>query len=488
MGVCIMSACSEEFMELYPETKLNESTFYQSQKEYTLLANGCYIPMRDYEKVEHWILAEVISDNSSFQNNSSPGAVRTRGVVDIFMVTSDVVTYGNFWKMSYTGIYNCNKLVEQIENTDMTWENESLKHRCIGEALFLRALYYFNLVRQFGGVPLVLEPTSGIDAIKIKRSTEEQIYESIINDLNDAVNHFSSAKDVEENGRANWGAAISLLGKVYLTIHEYENAESMLKAVIESNRYSLLSDYADLFDPTNKDFIETIFSIQYSEGSAALANNFIFNFAPYTSGGEVTGRPSVNIWGYDAGWNQPTDDLINVFEPGDKRKDVSIKFWSGADWDLVVRDIPYCAKYKGPISAPDNRCGDNLPVIRYADVLLMYAEVLNEMGRTGEAVQFVQQVRNRAGLTNPLTNYDKADLEVLIAKERQRELCFENHRWYDLKRTGKAIEVMTEHGAREKAMKPWLNPSSYELSQEKLLAPIPVMEVELNQITQNPGY
>lgn len=120
-----------------------------------------------------------------------------------------------------------------------------------------------------------------------------------------------------------------------------------------------------------------------------------------------------------AGWNQPTEDLINAFEPGDKRKEVSIHFWNGEDWDGVVRDIPYPGKYKAPVSAPDDRSGDNLPIIRYADVLLMYAEVLNELGRTGEAIPYVEQVRARAGLTNPLTDYNKAALEELIAKERQ---------------------------------------------------------------------
>lgn len=108
-------------------------------------------------------------------------------------------------------------------------------------------------------------------------------------------------------------------------------------------------------------------------------------------------------------------------------------------WGSKISDlfIPYCAKYKPPVSAPDDRCSDNLPIIRYSDVLLMYAEVLNELARTSEAIHYVEQVRNRAGLTDPLDGYDKIAMESLIAKERQVEFCFENQRWYDLKGLGR---------------------------------------------------
>ncbi len=236
----------------------------------------------------------------------------------------------------------------------------------------------------------------------------------------------------------------------------------------------------------NRAYKETIFAVQYSENSVDLSSRFLFWFAPHTSAGAVTKRPNINIIG--AGWNQPTQDLINAFEPGDKRKDVSIGFWTGVDWDSQTRAIPYCAKYKPPVSAPDDRCSDNLPVLRYSNVLLMYAETLNELGRTSEALPFVQQVRTRAGLTNSLTGLDKTALQTLIAKERQVEFCFENQRWYDLKRTGKAVEVMNAHGLREKAQKTFLYPEAYTVTANKLVAPVPNIEVLVNKIAQNPGY
>jgi hypothetical protein len=209
-------------------------------------------------------------------------------------------------------------------------------------------------------------------------------------------------------------------------------------------------------------------------------------FAPWSSGGEITNRSNINM--ISAGWNQPTQDLINAFEPDDKRKDVSIKFWTGEDWDGEIRDIPYSGKNKPPVSAPDDHTGDNLPIIRYSDVLLMYAEVLNELGRTGEAIPYVELVRTRAGLIDPLTGFDKTALETLIAKERQVEFCFENQRWYDLKRTGKAIEVMTAHGIRQKEEKPFIFNIAFEIHPYKLLAPIPAEQILINRLEQNPGY
>ena len=479
----LLSACSERFLELYPEDSLNEGNFYQSDVEITLLVNGCYIPMREYEKNWHWILAELPSDNSSFQNNIRTGEA-IRGVIDQFIQTSGNQAYTNFWNLSYNGITRCNKVLSELDNPAIHWSDERLRERAAGEALFLRALYYFNLVRQFGGVPLVLAPITSQEATGYKRVSEQDIYNHILEDLQASASHFASAEAIHENGRAGKYAALGLLGKVFLTLGRYQEAETILKQVIDSGKHSLRENYADLFTPNAKDYTETIFAVQYSEVSAELANSFIFTFAPHTSGGAVTGRPNIAITA--AGWNQPTQDLIDAFEAGDQRKAVSIGSWTGEDWDGQTRPIPYCAKYKPPISAPDARCGDNFPVIRYADILLMYAEVLNEQGKPADALPYITAVRKRAGLTT--TGGDQATLRQLIQDERQREFCFENQRWYDLKRTGKAVEVMTAHGLREKAVKPFLYPEAYNQVAAKLLAPIPANEVLINKLEQNPGY
>ncbi|MEO5996766.1 MAG: RagB/SusD family nutrient uptake outer membrane protein [Chitinophagaceae bacterium] len=483
--ILVFSSCKKDFLTIYPENSLNEGNFYNSEKEYILLANGCYLGMRNYEKEQHWVMAELPSDNGSFQYNNVSGEA-SKGVIDQLLFASNNIIYSAFWNFSYSGITNCNKLLSEIDRPGVTWSKETLKDRCAGEALFLRSLYYFNLVRQFGGVPHVLQPITSVEAVGIKRSTEDEVYAQVVADLKDAIGRLTTAKDVEEIGRTNLGAATALLGKVYLTMHKYTEAEAMLKTVIDSKKYFLLANYADIFNPSKKDYTETIFAIQYSENSTELANRFIFWFAPWNSTGAVTKRANISI--ISGGWNQPTDDLINAFEAGDKRKAVSIGIYNGKDWDGIVKSIPYCAKYFPPISAPDDRCGDNLPVIRYSDILLMYAEVLNELGRTADALPFVQLVRNRAGLTNVLSGYSKETLAALIAKERQVEFCFENQRWYDLKRTGKTIEVLTAHGIREKAKRTYLFTTAFQVEPYKLLAPLPETQVVINQLKQNPGY
>lgn len=480
-----MSACSEDFLEIYPETTLNEGNFYQTQEEFILLANGCYVPMRDYEKNLHWVLAELISDNTSFQYNIRTGEA-VRGVIDQFIITSDNRGYAQFWDGSYNGITRCNKLLAEIDREGVSWTDQAYKDRSKAEALFLRGLYYFNLVRQFGGVPLVIAPITAQEAVNIDRSTEEQVYQQIINDLESAVTHFSNATSVEEEGRANKYAAQALLGKVQLTLKNYSAAESSLKAVIDANQYSLLPNYADLYDPSNPDFTETLFAIQYSENNRELSNRFIFMFAPWSSEGEITNRPNISM--VSAGWNIPTRDLIEAFEEGDQRKEVSINTWTGPDWDGEIRELSYIGKFKPPVSAPDDRCGDNMPVLRYSDVLLMYAEALNGQGRTGEAIPYVEMVRNRAGLTDPLQGYNQESLQDLILKERQVEFCFENQRWYDLKRTGKALDVMAAHGQREKEMKSFLFDASFDVAEYKLLAPIPAEQILINRLEQNSGY
>ncbi|WP_289042412.1 RagB/SusD family nutrient uptake outer membrane protein [uncultured Zobellia sp.] len=485
LGFALAASCSDDFLEIYPETTSSEGNFYQSEKEFILLANGCYTPMRDYEKDTHWVLSELISDNTSFQFNTRTGEA-VRGVIDQFIFTPANRAYSRFWDLSYDGITRCNKLLSEIERPEVVWSDDSIRNRTIGEALFLRALYNFNLVRQFGDIPLVLEPITPQEAFNTKRSAEDLVYESIIADLQSAITHFENATGILETGRANGDASAALLGKVYLTRKNYTEAEAVLASLINGGTYSLVPNYSDVFNSPETALSEIIFAIQYSENSRELSNRFIFMFAPWTSGGEVTGRPNINI--ISAGWNQPTVDIIEAFEPGDLRKEVSVKFWTGSDYDDVIRDIPYIGKYNAPVSAPDDRTGDNLPILRYSDVLLMYAEVLNELGRTDEAITFVEQVRNRAGLDNSLASISKPDLERLIAKERQVELCFENHRWYDLKRTGKAIEVMSSHGIRQNEEKSFLFNNAYEIIPYKLLAPIPAEQILVNELNQNPGY
>jgi hypothetical protein len=214
-----------------------------------------------------------------------------------------------------------------------------------------------------------------------------------------------------------------------------------------------------------------IYAVQYSEVSAALSNQFIFMNAPHTSKGEVSKRPNIAL--AQAGNMRPSKDLIAAFEPGDKRQAVSIAYWRGPDWNGIVADLPYCVKYKAPQTAALNWCGDNFPVLRYSDILLMYAEVLNNLNRTAEATTYVNMVRERAGLA-AVSGLAKDKLDLLIEKERLLEFCFENQRWYDLVRRGRALEVMRLHGKK--------------IADNQVLAAIPGEQILINKLNQNNGY
>lgn len=467
--IIVLTSCSESFLDLYPETSLHEENFYKSDNDFIQLVNGSYIPLRDNEKSTHWNVSEVKSDNMDLQwSNTNIEQNRNSS----FDYNSASTTHKSHWDTNYKGIYNCNKAINVLENIEYQWKNVNLKERSHGEVYFLRALYYFNLVRQFGGVPLLSEAVSGDDAINIKRSTLDETYNFIIRDLEKAIGHLKNIGTTNEYGRVNLGAAQGLLGKVYLTIKNYSTAEEYLKEVIDSGKFGLLENYADVFDPTHKDYYETIFSIQYSENSEELSNSFIFFNAPATSGGAITNRPNVNLNVNIA--LKPTETLINAFELGDERYSVSIGEWTGKNNAGNIETFYYCAKYKGPQTAGLGWCGDNFPILRYSDILLMYAEALNELGRTADASVFVKKVRNRANLTNDISNLNQSELRLLIEHERQVEFCFENQRWYDLLRTDRAIEV---NAALGKTLLP-----------HQLIAPIPGDQIMINKLEQNPGY
>lgn len=483
--VILMSACSNDFLEKYPVTSLNEGNFYNDQNDFIGLVNGCYIPLRDYTKVNFWVMTELSSDNASHQERPD-GGQWPRTDIDEWLTSANNTVVSQFWTQSYDGINRCNTVLDRIETRPITWENNKIRERCMGEARFLRALYYFNLVRLFGDVPLVLRPINYEEATNIKREKESLIFDQVVDDLGQAAAHLNLSASESQKGRATEGAALALLGKVYLTAGKHTEAAAQLRKVIDGNSYRLLSDYSALFDNQNKNHQESIFAVQYSEANANVSQRFIFDFAPQTSMGEVTKRPAINIIG--SGWNIPTSDLINSFHQKDIRKEVSIGWWKGKGKDGIVSDFPYCAKYKPPVSAPDARCGDNFMILRYADVLLMYAEALNELDQPGNAATYLQMVRKRAGLTEDLPTTGKEELRKQIWKERQLELCFENHRWFDLKRTGQILEVMQKHAEKEKKERPYLSLNAYQITNDKLVFPIPTQEVVTNKLEQNPGY
>jgi hypothetical protein len=248
----------------------------------------------------------------------------------------------------------------------------------------------------------------------------------------------------------------------------------------------LLGSYKSIFDPKNKNNAESIFEIQYLGSQPTLASNFMYTFAPANSGSNVTGDPGTSL-SLGSGWNTPTNDLINTYEPADLREDVSMRM--GYINNGVFVNAPHVIKYNHGFVNRGNT-DDNFPVYRYADALLLIAECLNEtVGVNAESFDVLDKLRTRAGLQ--LIDRSQINTQSLlrfaIEKERRLELAFENHRWYDLVRTGRAIEVMNAHGIQEKALKPTvIRPAAFNVSQNNLLLPIPQQDVSVDNLEQNP--
>src|SRR5690606_28510719 len=300
------------------------------------------------------------------------------------------------------------------------------------------------LVKNFGGVPLFLQQAESYADTFRERSDASQIYDQIIKDLEEAITLLPA--DAGAIGRVTSGAARTVLADVFLGLKRWSDVEQLLLP-LTNGQYGLLSNYRDIFDPANKGNREVIFEIQYAEGTSQVLHNYLpYRFIPVlTDPSVITGVSPASTNG-DGCYNTPTPDLLDAYEEGDKRLEASIGFYSGSSplIGVVYNNTPYIRKYMYP-HARYGQTAQNWPVYRYAEVLLMLAEALNEQGKTGEALEYLNGVRVRAGLS-PLSINDVAGLREKIFKERRIEFAFENKRWRDLVRSGQAVEVMNNFG------------------------------------------
>jgi starch-binding outer membrane protein, SusD/RagB family len=486
----LMFSCGEEFLDLSDPTRVTSSNFYKNKQQIEQTVNGIYSCLQTIIN-EQWLFNELPSDNTTVQINPSNRFYQDRQeAIEFWTYSAATPNFGPLYSRSYNALYNINFALDRLSGADI---GQSIKDQYEGELKFIRAYLYFNLVQQFGPVVLLSEPlASPDDAYGIGRSPEEEVYNQIITDLTEAATLLPRKQDYPQNdlGRATKGSALSLLGKTYLTLKDYSNAEIALREVIQMS-YSLLNSYADVFDPVNKNHNESIFEIQF-QGNNDLGehSSFMYTFAPW-NGQSIVGYSTVNLLGF----NIPTNNMINAFEEGDLRKDIALQegFYINEEW----KPVPYINKYNNPHSLA-GRTNDNWPVIRYSDVLLMLAEAINEQnGPNADAYEFINAVRQRAGLEG-LSGLDKNSFREAVLHERRVELCFENHRWFDLKRTmtqSELVAFLNAHGSEEKANPtcerydiPFSN-EDYIFYDFQIIFPIPEDQVELSEaIEQNPGY
>ena len=508
----IAGSCSKKFVTLYPEGQVNEGNFYQSTADFQEAVVGAYTPLRDAANVSYY-LEEMRADNTFFDYNAKDRGGTGSEQLAEFLDDASNATIQAVWQADYEGIQRTNIILDKLQKppADMT---DSANKQITGQAEALRGHYYFELVRLFGSIPLYLHEVTDAKTAVLGRSSVDDVYAQIIADLSDAMSKLSAPAKFPQSGAVTKGMAATELGLVYLTQKQYDKATPLFQSVTQMG-YALLPNYADVFKTSNKNSSESVFEIQYKSGTDGQASQFIYDWIPVTPSTGVILGSSANYNNTAGSWNVPTQNLIDTYEAGDTRLDASIGVIKGhlnAQTDFVPDSVVSILnnkdtagkgygyttspahrfikkQYNPPYNTPlEYNTDDDWPVYRYSDVLLMLAESLNEQGQGGQALPFLNQVRTRAGLT-PATVTAQAMLRDTIAHERRVELAFENHRWFDLVRTGQAIAVMTAYGALQKQIYGFLLPTSYNVTQSKLIYAIPFRETQVNPgLGQNPGY
>jgi hypothetical protein len=453
----MITGCKKDFLVVIPETNLSSATFFKTESDFKQAVNGAYVPLRTIVNGPAYILGEMHSDNTYYYRNILFGAVDpTENVADFALPSSGGLTTNghvlNQYRQDYLIIARANQILTNIDAVDF---NADSKNNLKGQAMFLRAYAYFELVRYFGKVPLHLTPVTNRAEAALPLSSIDSIYMQIVKDA-DAASKMLLNKAKQEPGRITSGAAKTLLANAYIQQKKWALAEPILRDVVTNDGYALMPAYSDAFSGTtaNKNNQESVFEVQFQEGSAGYNGSIIYNFLPRPMTAAelqpITGVSNPQSLSGE-GNNAPTPDIIAAYEPGDKRKDASIAYvtLSGSLRDNKV--YPYIKKFAIPHSLFGNT-GNNWPIYRYSEVLLFLAEALNEQGKTTEATTYLNQVRARAGLAASTAT----DLRDAILKERRVELAFENKRWFDLVRSGTAVAVITAYGNRIKA-----NPKDY---------------------------
>ena len=510
-GIILLAACSEDFIDLNPPSNLNSAGFYKTQKEINQAVLSAYGNLRPVYNARYIELGEIRSDNTTY--SWLPGNPADQKGVDEFAspLLADNSYTTNTWNNSYETIMRANIVIGRVDQA--TFTNESLRNQYKAEAKFIRALTYFWLNRIFGGVDLngqlsgvikVDKEISPSEAYELGRVPLQEMYDLIVEDLEFAEQYLPDSYTSSDKGRVTSGGAKGLLGKVYMTMAGYPlnkgNAYYTLaiqkfQEIISDPRYSLVTSYKDLFDVTKKNSTESLFEVQYKKGSPGGATGSPWNnsFAPRFSDKEVV------LVGDKGAMNSPTGTMSSAYETADPRKYVSMRDgWINSTTGAWETERYVCKYYDVATSGSDN--GNNWIELRLADIYLLYAEALVRTGGDkSTALSYLNKIRQRA-LNTPgdpdiiappdlLKDYELTDFAddqaflLAIENERRVELAFENHRWFDLVRTGRVKDVMLVSQVANGF-------PAFAWSDDMLAYPIPmtVMQSNAGKIIQNQGY
>ena len=480
----------QKYLDKAPLDSINTANFFKTEADAVAAINGAYQPLQwpKLYNLRIWS-TDIWAGNSVVGAGGGTDGIETQDIAN-FVTATDNAAALDIWRGPAPGILHANLVLKNVPGIDIT---PAVKDRILGEAYFLRAHYYFILVRFFGDVPLITEPQTPEDDLRPARTSKDKVYELIINDLKAAINLLPAHNSYSGTniGRASKGSAIGMLAKVNLTLGNYAETVSLCQQV-SALGYQLNANYSDNFSPSSKNSSESLFEVQYAgKTSFSFWNNE--NQASWVS--TFTGPRNSNFVAGGYGWNQPVQEFMDEYEAGDNRKDQTILYVGGPAFDAQEYQASYSTtgfnlrKFLVPKSvSPDYDTNPaNWPVLRYSDVLLMEAEALCELNQLDEAQAVatsinsggpLNRVRKRAGLPD-VQGLTQPALREAIRKERRLELAFEGSRWFDLIRYDNGQYAATFFHSIGKT----------NFTAKHLLLPIPQKEIDANpNLTQNPGY
>jgi len=441
-----ISGCNKSFLNLAPISNANVNTFYKTAAD----INNAVLAAYSMNKGIYIDNLAAMAQLDEVRSDNTQDDVR----IDNFSTDSGVEWWYWTWDQLYRTIYSCNIVIEKAPGVTM---DATLQKQYLAEVMFLRAMAYFELVKNWGGVPVVTKTPTDISAsaVDVPRNTVAQVDSLIVNDLMYAVQNLPASYTGSSVGRATSGAANALLGKVYLTMGNPGAAQTVLTTVVNSGLYSLLPTYAAVFNINARNSAESLFELQFTANTDPSPLESYFASA---ASGDAGG-------GYY--YNQPTPDFVNTFETGDPRMGVSIAKDANGNY--------YCIKFNDPAMTSFANSSHPFPILRYADVLLLLAEA---EGDSPAAYALINQVRARATLP-PISAATPGTFATKLLHERRVEFGFENQRWHDLLRFGVAIQVMNAQ----------LAPQGVTIGPNNLLDPISQNTLSANpKLVQNPGY
>lgn len=443
LSVVFFTGCADDFLDVDQTESIStkDIELFNNDAGASSFVTSIYSKFLDWDMTSFgWIgLSSITSDDAD--KGSSPGDTGTdKDILDALTYNPTTPSVESVFNANYDGINRCNQALNILPK--LTKADANLRNRLMGEAKFLRAFMYFTLVKCYGGVPIVdrlPNPSSTEDReMLLTRKTASEVYAFIETDLIDAIAALpeKSAYPANEKARASKGAAYALLAKVNLYQKNWQKVVDNCNAV---TGYSLAPDYATMFRLAGENDAESIFEIQ---GVGSIPARGIQGYS------NTQGARGAGGWGW--GFNTPSQSLVDAYEAGDVRKNATIIFrgttlYDGRIIPNTVENPRYNYKAYSSNFTDAWETDANIKYLRFAEVLLMKAEALNELGQTSAAIPLLNQIRNRAGLANT-TALSQADVRRAIWKERRVEMAFEHDRFFDVVRTGQAVAAFAADG------------------------------------------